>query len=107
MKSSVFTGRNVASQPLTDEVRERYQGQGNAVAAQYNRLLAQYNMLRQGVVSLLSSLCNPACPGHTSAALSPPPPLPPPSPLGVPVVTGGGVGKGEGEGWERDNCACK
>lgn len=51
-----FTGKNANGQPLTDELRQTYQNQYNAVLAHYKRLQVQYNMLRNGMVSQFISL---------------------------------------------------
>ena len=50
-----LAGKNQNGQPLTDELRQTYQNQYNAVLAHYKRLQVQYNMLRSGMVGFFVS----------------------------------------------------
>ncbi|KAL3160719.1 hypothetical protein ABBQ32_010629 [Trebouxia sp. C0010 RCD-2024] len=49
LQQMLNTGKSANNQPLTDELRQTYQNQYNAVLAHYKRLQVQYNMLRQGM----------------------------------------------------------
>ncbi|KAL3139308.1 hypothetical protein ABBQ38_003646 [Trebouxia sp. C0009 RCD-2024] len=49
LQQMLNTGKSSNNQPLTDELRQTYQNQYNAVLAHYKRLQVQYNMLRQGM----------------------------------------------------------